>query len=243
MDKQKPSLYGFLSHYYDLLHHNKNYSAEANFILDLIKKYKISSGIELLDVACGTGKHLEYWKQLYHCLGVDISEEMLVLAKKRHPDINFQIANMINMDLNQTFDIITCLFNSIGYVKTIENLRKTFHSFNKHLKPGGIIIIEPWLTKEEYQVGYPRMYTYDSDNLKIAELSIREIKDNISIFNLHYLIAQKDKNVQRFEDHHELAMFEPEDFFKVISELGLEGHYIKDAVVSDFGYYIAIKLV
>ena len=58
---------------------------------------------------------------------------------------------MISLDLNKKFDIITCLFSSIGYVKTYANLEKSITSFAKHLKIGGVVIIEPWFTAETYK--------------------------------------------------------------------------------------------
>lgn len=58
---------------------------------------------------------------------------------------------MITLQLKKQFDIITCLFSSIGYVKTYENLEKSMNSFAKQLKVGGVVIIEPRFTAETYK--------------------------------------------------------------------------------------------
>ncbi|GAG89663.1 unnamed protein product, partial [marine sediment metagenome] len=55
-------MYKKLAKYYDLIYHWKDYEKEAHSVKDLIKKYKKSDGNKLLDVGCGTGKHLEQFK-------------------------------------------------------------------------------------------------------------------------------------------------------------------------------------
>jgi len=101
-----------------------------------------------LDVACGTGNHIQFLKKYYKITGIDLNKDMLKIAKKKFPKLKFQQANMISFDLKNKFDFVTCLFSSIGYVKSYTNLKKTIASFSKHLKSGGVLIIEPYLTKK-----------------------------------------------------------------------------------------------
>ena len=68
--------YKELARYYDLIYPYKNYKKEAEDISDLISKYKRSEGDTLLDVACGTGKHLEYFQNEFSCTGIDLNQEM-----------------------------------------------------------------------------------------------------------------------------------------------------------------------
>src|SRR2546422_7047530 len=56
-------MYRQLANYYDEIYHFKNYQKEAGKIDALIQRHKKSSGNRLLDVACGTGNHIEYLKQ------------------------------------------------------------------------------------------------------------------------------------------------------------------------------------
>ena len=76
-------MYREIASYYDLIYSWKDYKKEAKKIKKLILKYKKSDGNELLDIACGTGKHLEYLKNTFSCMGVDINEEMINIAKKK----------------------------------------------------------------------------------------------------------------------------------------------------------------
>jgi hypothetical protein len=46
-------------------------------------------------------------------------------------------ADMVNLELGRQFDVVLCLFSSIGYVRTRALLKKTLFSFARHLKAGG----------------------------------------------------------------------------------------------------------
>lgn len=125
---------------------------------------------------------------------------------------------MIHLDLEKTFDVIICLFSSIGYVKNYRNLDKTIENFSNHLKKGGVIIIEPWFTKSSYMTGLPTMTTYDGDDIKIARLCVSKKRGILSVMDMHYLIAEKDKTMKHFVERHELAMFEIDKMLNIMKK-------------------------
>jgi len=47
---------------------------------------------------------------------------------------------MVDFNLDRSFDLVTCLFSSIGYVKTIDNLEQASSTMDRHLKPGGMLL-------------------------------------------------------------------------------------------------------
>jgi len=239
---KKEALYKSLAKYYDFIYTWKDYKKEAEVITRLINENKLSAENKLLDVACGTGAHLEYFVDNFDCVGVDLNPEMLEVAKEKAPKAKFYSADMIDFDLKQKFDAVICLFSSIGYVKKEENLRKTIACFVKHLKKGGIVIIEPWLTKEIYRVGSPHMNTYDGEKLKIARVNVSELKDDIiSYFEMHYLIAEENKPVIHFVDKHELAMFPINKILTIMNDYGLKTEYIKEDLFDNRGLLLGIK--
>ncbi len=234
-------MYKELAKYYDLIYSWKDYKGEVSKIKELIKKYKKSDGNKLLDVGCGTGKHLEYLKDEYSCIGTDINAKMLDIAKEKVSDVIFALSDMITLKLKDKFDIILCLFSSIGYVKTYPNLKKTIINFANHLEKGGIIIIEPWFTKDAYWVGHPGMTTYDGEDIKIARLNTAKLKDGLSVMEMHHLIVERNEDVKYFVDHHELGLFEIEKFLEIMIEAGLKAEFLKDGLMKDRGLYIGTK--
>ena len=219
---------GDLAKYYDLIYAWKDYKKEAGRIKSIIKQYKKSKGKELLEVACGTGSYLEYLHKDFQSIGLDLNEGMLRIARKKLPKVKFIKASMIDFELNKKFDIIVCLFSSIGYVKSYENLRKTIINLSNHLKDGGIIIIEPWFAKSEYKVGSPHLTTYDGKDIKIARLSVSKIKGNISILDMHYAVAERNKDVKHFVSREELGMFENAKILELMRNASLSAKILKN---------------
>jgi ubiquinone/menaquinone biosynthesis C-methylase UbiE len=230
-------LYRDLAPYYDLIYAAKEYEKEAERIIDLIAKYKRSAGNELLDVGCGTGRHLQYFTNTFSCTGADCSEEILTVARKNVSNVEFIQADMVTMDLQRSYDVITCLFGSIGYVKTAVNLQKTLQNFARHLVTGGIAIIEPWLTPAIYCVGSPHMETYDGENIKIARLNVSQKKGTLSILDMHYLIAETGNPVRHVVDHHELGLFTEEATMRYMTAAGFSPTLLKEGR----GIYIGVK--
>jgi ubiquinone/menaquinone biosynthesis C-methylase UbiE len=235
-------MYKELARYYDLIYSWKNYKEEVKTIKKLIKQYKISEGTELLDVGCGTGKHLGYLKDDFSCFGSDINAEMLEVARQKISGVTFIEADMITLDLNKKFDVIISLFSSIGHVKTYDNLKQTLQNFSKHLKKGGIVIIEPWLTKSTYDAGRPGMTTYDTEDIKIARLNTTKIEDDFSILEFYYLIAERNKDIVYYSEKHELGLFEIHKFLKYMTNSGLKAQFLENGLMKGRGLYIGIKL-
>ena len=235
-------MYKKLAKYYDLIYHWKDYEKEAYSIKDLIKKYKTSDGNKLLDVGCGTGKHLEYFKDDFSCMGIDINNEMVEFAKENVKDVIFELGDMINFNLKTEFDVILCLFSSIGYVKTYSNLEKAMLNFKNHLKKGGVLIIEPWFTKSTYWDGHPGMTTYEGEAIKIARLNSSKIEGDLSIMEMHYLIAEKDKDVIHFVDTHELGLFDTNKTLDFMEKADLKAEFLKDGLMEGRGLFIGVKL-
>lgn len=235
-------MYKELAKYYNLIYSWKDYKGESTRIKQLIEKYKISVGNNLLDVGCGTGKHLEYFKDDFSCTGCDINIEMLNIAREKIKDVFFIQADMITLDLKKKYDVIICLFSSIGHVKTYNNLEKTIQNFSNHLENGGVVIIEPWLTKSTYDAGRPGMTTYDSDDIKIARLNTTKIEKDLSILEFYYLIAERNKDIVSFYEKHELGLFEIDNFLKYMNKAGLKSEFLKDGLMKARGLYVGIKL-
>lgn len=231
-----------LAEYYDLIYHWKDYKTEADTIKDLIEKYKKSDGKILLDVGCGTGMHIKYFKDDFSCMGIDINNEMVEVAKSKVKNVIFEQGDMIDFNLKTSFDVILCLFSSIGYVKTYSNLVKTIMNFANHLKKGGVLIVEPWFSKSVFWVGVPGMTTYDGEDVKIARLNTTKIEGDLSIMEMHYLIAERNGEIKHFVDIHELGLFEHDKTLEIMKKANFDSDFLKDGLMKDRGLFIGVKI-
>ena len=238
---QAQTIFKSLARYYDLLYAWKDYKAEARTVRRLVAQHKKSAGNDMLEVACGTGKHSQYLKRHFKILATDANAGMLRVARRNVPGVTFRKADMVALDLGREFDAIVCLFSSIGYVKTPARLRRTIRNFARHLTTGGVVIIEPWFTKAVYKVGQPSMTTFGNQDIKIARLSVSRARGSVSVLDMNYLVAERNKAVKFYVDRHELGMFEPAVFLGFMREAGLRATFVKRCLVKGRGLYVGVK--
>lgn len=229
------------ANYYDEIYAamDKDYSAEAKKIHGLIQKHKKSGGQRLLDAACGTGIHANLLNQHYHVEGLDLDSKMLAVARKKYPGIKFHLGDMLDFNLNRKIDAITCLFSSIGYVRTKANLAKAIQNMAGHLLPGGVLLVEPWFSSEQWNTGYIHMVVLNRDDLKIVRMSRSSRRGNVSILEFQYLIGNS-KGIEHSIETHKLGLFSSEDYLGAFKSAGLKTTYDTKGL-DGRGLYIGIK--
>ncbi|NOZ29640.1 MAG: class I SAM-dependent methyltransferase [Chloroflexi bacterium] len=234
-------MYARSARFYDALYAWKDYRREAEKLHRWIQQYKRSPGNALLDVACGTGKHLVHLREHYEVEGLDLNAEMLEIARQRLPDVTFHQADMADFDLGRQFDAIVCLFSAIGYVKTLDRLRQALACMRRHVYPGGLVIVEPWFTPEEYHPDTVHATFVDEPDLKIARINVSEQEGRISILDLHYLVGTP-AGVEYFSERHELGMFTQEEYLEAFRSIGLEAFHEPDGLTGR-GIYVGRRPV
>jgi ubiquinone/menaquinone biosynthesis C-methylase UbiE len=232
--------YGELAKYYDIVYANKDYRKEAEEVSDLIKKYKKTDQNLLLDVACGTGMHLTYFQKNFSCTGIDLSQHMLKIARSRLKNVKLHRADMLNFNLGETFDVVTCLFGSIGYSKTLLDLKKVVNGCYRHLKLGGVLVMDSWYRKEQWKPGAIKIGVYSTKDVKLIRASYNSIDGRIAIFNEHYLLAEKDKGIRHFFDSYKFGLFERIEIVKILKACHFNRIVIK-RIYGNHDRYIAVK--
>jgi ubiquinone/menaquinone biosynthesis C-methylase UbiE len=230
--------YEELAKYYDLLYGWKDYGKEGKTLAALIQRYKASAGSALLDVGCGTGKHIEQLRGRFDCVGMDSSEAMLQVARKNVKGVEFVQGDMTDFDLGRKFDVILCLFSAIGFVRTNPRLARTLRNFSQHLKGGGVVIIEPWFTKETVEKEHVSVLTQGSDVLKIVRVDHSQVKDGLSVIDERIVVAEKGVGIRSYRDRMVLALFERNEFLKQMRQVGLQARYLKKSLAQGRGLYV-----
>ena len=229
--------------YYDEIYSSidKNYEAEADRAYAFIQQHKQTRGKTLLDVACGTGHHAGLLSNYYQAEGLDLDAQMLAVAKKKHPELRFHQGDMLDFDLKRQFDAVTCLFSSIGYVKTKSRLGKAIRIMSRHLLPGGVLLVEPWFTPEQWHPGRASMTQVDQPDLKIVRMSFSGRRGNISSIEFQYLIGTS-KGIDHRVETHELGLFTHEEYMAAFEAAGLNAIHDPEGLDAR-GLYIGLKSV
>ncbi|HEY41370.1 MAG TPA: class I SAM-dependent methyltransferase [Dehalococcoidia bacterium] len=227
--------------YYDELYVKpQQYEREAAKALTLIDSYKLSDGNALLDIACGTGGHIPYWREQYTVTGLDLSPAMLNRAILKFPDVEFHLGNMVDIVLGHNFDAVVCMYGSIGCVRTLNNLKKAVSNFAVHLKPGGILCLTPWSTQEEFKpkivvdaVKQPHVCISRMENVKFKAPGLIEV-------DFHHLVGRNGK-VTYHTQSMEIGLFSRQQYLDALGNARLELMEYYEGSDMPMGVFVARK--
>ena len=225
--------------YYDRIYAFKDYAAEALKVVAIAEEELHTGGRRLLDVACGTGVHLEHLKAHFDAEGLDLSPELLEIACERNPELTFHCADMRTFDLETRYDVVTCLFSSIGYMTAPDDLHRAIGRMAEHLVASGLLIVEPWLTPEIWKPDTVHAMFIDEPDLKIARINTSLSEGRVSVFDLHHLIGTPERT-EHVVEHHELGLYTVDEMTEAFIAAGLDVCYDPDGLAGR-GLYVARK--
>ena len=225
--------------YYDIIYNFKDYKKESEKLFEVINRYKKSNGAALLDVACGTGNHITFLRQHFAVEGLDITPALLRRARAKNPDVLFHRGDMCTFKLGKEYDVVTCLFSAIGHVKSKAKMTRAVINMARHLKPGGVLIVEPWFSPEQWTVGHLSANFVERPDLKLARMSKSERRGNLSVNIMHHLVASP-RGVEYFVERLELGLFSPQAYLAACQSAGLETVFDGEGLVGR-GLYIGVK--
>jgi SAM-dependent methyltransferase len=210
--------------FYDLLYKDKNYAAEAKFIDRILDTYGKPTSI--LEIGCGTGNYTELLKkQGYHISGMDISSNMIKVAKKKCA-CNFFVADMTNFNLGEKFDACLALFAVLGYATKNSDFISTLKNIRAHLKPKGLLVFDVWnglaVMRTLPELRIKEVSDSDLRIIRIANPKLNAFEHTVAV-NYKLLALQKKDNIfTECDEIHLVRFFFPQEIKFILEELGFE---------------------
>ena len=129
--------------FYDLIHSEKRYDLEAQFLIDLHKIHSSKKPKKILDVGCGTGSHtIEFAKKGYNILGIDLASDMIQIAEEKYKNKNIKFLLSDVTDVDNTFDLSFSFFNVINHILNLEDLISFLKGIKSSLNKGGLYMFD-----------------------------------------------------------------------------------------------------
>jgi SAM-dependent methyltransferase len=227
---------------YDLIYTalGKDYSTEAEKFAALIRRAQPRCQT-LLDVGCGTGAHARLLGEVhgFEVDGIDISPEMIARTRARCPRGRFEVGDMVDFHLGRRYDGVLNLFGAIAHALTVPRLRDTLACMRDHLAPGGIVVVQPYLTPDELQVGTAE-YIVESGNLRVTRTRRSERKDQRQLLYFHFIVDGPD-GTQELDEFHDLGLFTVQETLAAFAAVGLSATYDPGSPdeLGGHGFYVA----
>ncbi len=111
---------------------------------NLIAKIPLAAHSEILDIACGRGRHSIYLAAKgYRVTGIDLSERNIAFCKQfENSDLEFYVHDMRELFRTNCYDVALNLFTSFGYFDTDHDNLLALHTAAKAIKKGGYFILD-----------------------------------------------------------------------------------------------------
>jgi SAM-dependent methyltransferase len=153
----------------------------------------------VLELGCGTGSMLKHLQHNYDVSGLDTSSRMLSIARHKVPHANFFRQDMVDFQIDNRFDVICCVFDSINHLRRFSDWKKVFARVRRHLSPGGCFIFDiNTQRKLERHIAEPPWVHRFGKNLLI--LSVTALPNRASNWNIKVF---EHLNANRYVLHEE----------------------------------------
>lgn len=222
-------VYGKMAKIYDeLIYEDINYESISKFILSLCEDIGINRN-NYLDLACGTGNiAVHVGKHFKENFLVDLSEEMLMEADKklRNSKVRGKILcqDMCELNLNRTFDLITCVLDSTNYLLEDEEIEGYFKSVYNHLKEEGVFIFDINSYYKLSEILGNNIFTYNSEEVFYVWENVFE--DSIVEMDLTFFV-KNGEFYERFNEVHQERAYSEFEIEKILKKIGfnIKGKY------------------
>jgi len=200
-------------------------------VLDIIQKTGVDTGLAV-DLGCGSGiwaRHLV--NAGYDVLGVDISKEMIAIARRRVPEAEFLVESLLDVDLPQCA-AVTSLGECCNYLFDPKNrrtsLRKLFRRIYRALRPGGVFVFDVAEPGRDHRRA--RHFNQTDDWACLVEF---EEDPRSARLTRHITTFRKQgKNYRRAEETHVLQLYKGTELADDLCEIGF-----KTRIVRSYGDY------
>lgn len=220
------------SEVFDLLHHDKDYRSEVEFVLNLANDALGHTPSAVLDLACGSGGHLaRFIEQNIRAHGNDVSSTMVQCAERRLSNLSrekFSLSNAPMQTLSRKilppalkFELAATFYTALGYLTNPDQLHQFFETLRNLLEPGGCFFADVWNeTKMAHAFSPHRSKRAQNDLFEVERESLTTHEPHIKCLNVKFQFHVREKHSGQetiFNEDHLVRYFTPSELESVLS--------------------------
>ncbi|GAA4092506.1 class I SAM-dependent methyltransferase [Actinomadura miaoliensis] len=213
--------------FYDLVFRDrgKDFAAEARALAGMVRD-RAPAARSLLDVACGTGAHLETFREIFDDVaGVELADAMRRVAESRLPGVPLHAGDMRRFDLGRTFDAVVCVGNSVACMPTADDLRAAIARMAGHLAPGGVLVAEPWYFPADFIDGYVDGHQMKADGRVISRITRSVREGDRTRMEVRFTVADRE-GITDFTEVLHVTLFERHEYEAAFTKAGCSVEFV-----------------
>ncbi len=221
--KDARRMYGDLAWLWPIISPPENYVGEAELFAKLIRRHSKIPAKNLLHLGCGGG-HIDLTLKKHFCVtSVDLSKEMLGLARILNPGLEYIAGDMRTVRLGRLFDAVV-IADSITYMASEKDLKRAFVTAWEHLRPGGVLCTYAEHTVDRFKQNDTDVTTHRNGEIEVTILENVYDRDSLDTeceLTFIYLI-RKGHALTTQTDRHIAGLFRLRTWIEVLEEIGFE---------------------
>lgn len=223
LDKGKVELYGESAEFYDLTYSE----AMANSSKERSARKYLDDGDKVLDLASGTGIVTGRLESDFDVTGVDISREMLEVARDKNLESFFIQGDMTDLPFYQEFDAVVMYGQPLSHLENTEDVRSAASSIYEALKPKGVMVTDVFSAEAGRKDGINSIEVTAGDYtiLMSPEFSNYDPENQTWEGSIRFSI-QSGQAITVLEDSHQFRGYSLNEIEEIMKDAGFEG--VKD---------------
>ncbi|MCQ2978201.1 MAG: class I SAM-dependent methyltransferase [Clostridia bacterium] len=219
-------MYNKIANFYDELGWADNASLEAEIINNILVENNVVPE-NYIDLGCGTGELIKVLSEVFdevNYIGVDVSEDMIGVAKKKLKDnkkAKFIVKDMRSVKLEKRAECISCMYDTINHLLIKEHWQETFNNVYELLKYGGVFVMDyvpPKALKE-----WNGTYVMDDDTSCLVRKIVYDDKTNVLTTNINAFVkANYFGTYRNIKEQAKETSFEIKDVLKMLKIAGFK---------------------
>lgn len=216
-------MYNEFAYLYDKLINDVDYKSWGDYYFKIFQRYGLKPKLGL-DLGCGTGNMtVELAKRGIEMTGVDLSEDMLMVAREKSEglDILYLNQDMAEIELYGTVDFVISSLDCINYVTDKRELLRVFKLVNNYLDPGGLFIFDINTSYKLENVIGNNTFVIEDDNVFFTWQNEYDKKKKICDFYLTFF-CKEGNGYRRFDEQHSERAYEIDEIKMLIESSGMK---------------------
>lgn len=219
-------IYNNFAKIYDAFMAETPYEQWANFVFSVLEQNKIDAKL-VCEVGCGTGNLTALLSTRFDMIGVDLSPDMLLVAREKNAQNDSNILyleqDMLELELYGTVDSIVCMCDTLNYLADIDEVCEFFKLCNNYLNPNGLLIFD---VNTEYKFKHIYKDNTFSDNLECGSYIWKNayIEDEgVNVYDVTFFSLDEETGLfEKFEEYHEEKSFTLSELKEALENAGME---------------------
>ena len=219
-------MYDNFAYFYDKLMKDADYNGRKAYILSLFEEFDKKPKL-LLDLCCGTGTFSEaFSKENISVIGVDISEDMLAVAKEKSAQNGtntlYLCQDAKELDLYGTVDGAVCLMDSLNHITDYAGFCKAIKKVSLFLEKDRLFIFDLNTEYKAENILGNNAFVFEEDGVFLSWQNDYDKKNKTNTIYLDFFAEKSDGCYRRTSEEITEKAYTKDEIEKALNEAGLK---------------------